>query len=77
MLHELPLSTEVLSADSSDPYVVVRTTVERTECFWNEAFDQDAICECGDPYYRHFDTYEKMSPVGCKYCDCYTFRLPK
>jgi len=31
-------------------------------------FGDEVECECGHPYYRHFDTYEEMSPVGCKYC---------
>lgn len=29
-------------------------------------------CLCGHPYYRHFDTYEDMAPVGCKYCSGYS-----
>lgn len=32
------------------------------------------MCECGHLYYRHFDTYEHMHPVGCKYCGCHTFK---
>jgi len=39
------------------------------------AFDQShykfAPCECGHAYYRHFDTYDNMRAVGCKYCDCF------
>lgn len=27
-------------------------------------------CICGHPYHRHFDSYENMLPVGCKYCRC-------
>jgi hypothetical protein len=34
-------------------------------------FGDDVECECGHPYYRHFDSYEGMSPVGCKYCHGY------
>lgn len=37
-------------------------------------FGDDKVCECGHAYYRHFDTYEDMEPVGCKYCGCYEFR---
>ena len=36
-------------------------------------FGDDALCVCGHPYYRHFDTHEDMAPVGCKYCDCDQF----
>lgn len=32
--------------------------------------------ECGHAYYRHFDTYDDMLPVGCKYCGCETFVEP-
>jgi hypothetical protein len=40
---------------------------------WNPNHDQKAVCECGHPYHRHFDGYEDMASVGCKYCECYTF----
>lgn len=39
-------------------------------------FGDNKLCECGHPYYRHFDTYDDMRPVGCKYCwpdPCYVF----
>ena len=35
-------------------------------------YGDDILCVCGHPYYRHFDTYEQMAPVGCKYCPCDT-----
>lgn len=40
-------------------------------------FGDYKMCECGHIYYRHFDTYEQMRPVGCKYCGsaCSGFRL--
>ena len=41
---------------------------------WNPKYDENAECECGDPYYRHFDTYEKMEAVGCKWCECMEFK---
>ena len=34
-------------------------------------YGDEVPCECGHPYRRHFDTYEEMSPVGCKYCHGY------
>lgn len=40
---------------------------------YNPNFGDDIECECGHPYYRHFDTYEEMYPCGCKYCQCGTF----
>jgi len=35
-------------------------------------FGDEMMCQCGHPYYRHFDTYDDMSPVGCKYCSPFT-----
>ncbi len=39
------------------------------------AVDPETGEACGHPYYRHFDTYEDMLPVGCKYCGCRTFAV--
>ena len=37
-------------------------------------YGDDKPCgNCGHAYYRHFDSYEDMSPVGCKYCECMEF----
>ena len=43
---------------------------------YDENFGDDKECQCGHPYYRHFDTYDDMSPAGCKYCygRCETFK---
>ena len=30
-------------------------------------------CICGHSYYRHFDSYDNMRPIGCKYCGCSRF----
>jgi hypothetical protein len=40
---------------------------------YDVTFGDDKMCKCGHPYYRHFDTYEKMRAVGCKYCQCRDF----
>ncbi len=58
---------------SSLPYLI--KYVIRSE--HNPNFNQDATCRCGHKYYRHFDTYEGMRPIGCKYCDCYKWTAPK
>jgi len=39
----------------------------------NPHYPSDKECQCGHPYHRHFDSWENDAPVGCKYCDCYTF----
>ena len=44
---------------------------------YNPKYGDDKICECGHPYYRHFDSYEQMDTVGCKYCQCYEFKEKK
>jgi hypothetical protein len=53
------------------PYIEKKRVV--IDRFYNPKYGDDRICKCGHPYYRHFDSYEKNAPVGCKYCDCYTF----
>lgn len=37
-------------------------------------FGDDKICSCGHKYYRHFDTYDDMAAIGCKYCSCLSFK---
>ena len=55
---------------SESPYL--ETAV--IEYHYNPKYGDYRICQCGHPYYRHFDTYdEDMYPVGCKYCECYKF----
>lgn len=48
--------------------------VEQDFGVYDENFGDDKICKCGHPYYRHFDTYDHMSHVGCKYCECFTWK---
>jgi hypothetical protein len=38
-------------------------------------YGDNVECKCGHPYYRHFDTYDNMAPIGCKYCSHYTMSL--
>lgn len=40
---------------------------------WKPRKNQQASCKCSHPYERHFDSYEDMLPVGCKYCECGNF----
>ena len=53
------------------PYLIKRV-VEYYEVY-NPNYGDDRVCTCGHPYYRHFDTYEEMLNIGCKYCPCYHF----
>lgn len=62
---------KVVTAGTDQPYITVhRVEVEK---MYNGNYGDDRECKCGHPYYRHFDTYENMYPVGCKYCGCYHF----
>lgn len=40
---------------------------------YNPDYEDTRICECGHTYAHHFDSYENMKPVGCKYCPCFKF----
>lgn len=40
---------------------------------FDPTIEYEAPCVCGHPYYRHFDTYDNMAAVGCKYCGCFEF----
>lgn len=53
------------------PYRETQFVIKKRE--YNPKYGDDRICECGHPYYRHFDPFEDNHPVGCKYCCCYTF----
>lgn len=43
------------------------------ELLYNKNYGDERICKCGHMYYRHFDPYEDMRNVGCKYCGCLNF----
>jgi hypothetical protein len=54
------------------PYIIkIATYVEHQ---YNPKYGDERICVCGHEYYRHFDSYEKMATVGCKYCGCQNFK---
>ena len=55
--------------------------IEKTEVIthylYNPNYGDNRICECGHSYYRHFDSWEQMDNVGCKYCRCDHFSEKK
>jgi hypothetical protein len=53
------------------PYIYVERVVVNK--FYNLNYGDDRTCKCGHAYYRHFDTYEEMEAIGCKYCQCREF----
>jgi hypothetical protein len=52
--------------------------IEETEVIvhrkYNPNYGNDRLCNCGHVYYRHFDSYDNMANVGCKYCRCHDFK---
>lgn len=64
--------------DSPEPaYIVTKKRVTVTTIKYNPKYGDARVCKCGHAYYRHFDTYEDMLPVGCKYCECGNFKEHK
>ena len=55
------------------PYIETTVLLEATFKEYNPDYGDNKLCKCGHPYYRHFDSYEHMAPVGCKYCGCDEF----
>lgn len=52
------------------PYLVRTVTTEIYS--YNPAYG-NPLCQCGHTYYSHFDSFDNMKPVGCKYCGCERF----
>lgn len=67
------LTGDVINND--EPYLVVPNIV--IDYKYNPNYGDDRVCECGHNYYRHFDSYENMGGVGCKYCRCCEFKEAK
>lgn len=58
------------------PYLTKREVIIHK--IYNPKYGDDHMCNCGHPYYRHFDTYPdsegvRMRAIGCKYCGCREF----
>ncbi len=53
----------------NNPYLEKIVTIK----IYNPQYGDERICQCGHKYYRHFDTYDNMEPIGCKYCPCFEF----
>lgn len=41
---------------------------------YDKKMGNDRICQCGHSYFQHFDSFENMRHIGCKYCGCYDFK---
>jgi len=56
---------------SNHPYLV-EYKIETIRSY-NPEYGGNRICKCGHPYDRHFDSYNGMEDIGCKYCRCRDF----
>lgn len=54
------------------PYIIETITIKKKK--YNPNYGDNRMCVCGHTYYRHFDPWEDMEAVGCKYCGCEEFR---
>lgn len=64
---------ELVSREDS-PYLVYEYTKVVRIKKYNPNYGDDRLCVCGHSYYRHFDSWEDMDAVGCKYCPCREFK---
>lgn len=65
-------SLHLMEEGKSQPYLEGFGIIKVSK--YNPDFGDDRTCECGHSYHRHFDSYEDMDAVGCKYCVCRTFQ---
>lgn len=42
---------------------------------YNSEYGDGRKCKCGHPYAVHFDSWDDMEPVGCKYCGCIRYEV--
>lgn len=59
--------------EENRPYLETRLEVIGVLKEYNPNYGDNKKCKCGHSYYRHFDSYAGMTPVGCKYCSCEEF----
>lgn len=57
----------------ADEPAYLTEVVTQTIFKYNPKYGDERVCKCGHSYYRHFDSYEDMEPIGCKYCECMEF----
>lgn len=71
---------EVVLESDTGPYKKYGVVLRFSTNLYNPKFDSEnaPACACGHSYERHFDSYEDMAAVGCKYCNCYHYHaLPE
>lgn len=68
---------ENMSVNNIDDRPYIEEKVVTVIKKYNPNYGDDKICTCGHEYCRHFDSYDNMEPIGCKYCFCDTFTPKK
>lgn len=67
------LQSTVLRDGKDSPYIETEVIVKAIFREYNPDYGDNKLCKCGHTYYRHFDSWEGMAPIGCKYCQCEEF----
>lgn len=67
------VSSTVVKDGKDAPYIETEVIIKAIFREYNPEYGDDRLCKCGHSYYRHFDSYGGMAPVGCKYCQCDEF----
>ena len=67
------VSSTVIKEGKDAPYIETEVIVKAIFREYNPEYGDEKLCKCRHSYYRHFDSYEGMAPVGCKYCQCDEF----
>jgi hypothetical protein len=67
------LNSTVVKDSKDAPYIETEVIIKAIFREYNPEYGDEKLCKCGHSYYRHFDPYEGMAPVGCKYCQCDEF----
>lgn len=62
---------EEITKNKELPYITEKITIQKKK--YNPNYGDNRMCVCGHTYYRHFDPWEDMEAVGCKYCGCSEF----
>ena len=65
-------ATGQIHNNDNDPYL--REYLFHEERKYKPNYGDDRECVCGHSYIRHFDPYDEMAAVGCKYCGCVSFK---
>jgi len=65
------LVTTTIEGSEESMYLIETRTTRLKK--YNPKFGDDRRCECGHPYYRHFDWGDEDSGCSCKYCGCNDF----